>query len=113
MHPYSNSLLSAIALPAPLFEKQRKRISYNPIAEHDYSQQQPYMQEVAPGHFIYCNDAELEKYKQEIAEIDAQSAKEETIAAKAAEKPTAKPSKTTKKTAEKTSAKTVKKTKKD
>ncbi len=113
LHPYTKSLLSAIPLPDPRFEKQRKRISYNPIAEHDYSQQQPYMQEVAPGHFIYCNDAELEKYKQEIAEIDAQSAKKETVAAKATEKPTSKPSKTTKKTAEKTSAKTAKKTKKD
>lgn len=113
LHPYTKSLLSAIPLPDPRFEKQRKRISYNPIAEHDYSQQQPYMQEVAPGHFIYCNDAELEKYKQEIAEIDAQSAKKETVAAKATEKTIAKPSKTAKKTAEKTSAKTAKKTKKD
>lgn len=113
LHPYTKSLLSAIPLPDPRFEKQRKRISYNPIAEHDYSQQQPYMQEVAPGHFIYCNDAELEKYKQEIAEIDAQSAKKETVAAKTTEKTTAKPSKTAKKTAEKTSAKTAKKTKKD
>ncbi len=71
LHPYTKSLLSAIPLPDPHFEKQRKRITYNPLAAHDYSEQQPYMQEVVPGHFIYCNDAEFERYKKEIAELDA------------------------------------------
>ena len=72
LHPYTKSLLSAIPLPDPHFEKQRKRITYNPIAAHDYSEQGPYMQEVTPGHFIYCNDAEFEQYKQEIADLDAE-----------------------------------------
>ena len=71
LHPYTKSLLSAIPLPDPHFEKQRKRITYNPIASHDYSQQGPYMQEITPGHFIYCNDVEFEQYKQEIATLDA------------------------------------------
>ncbi len=71
LHPYTKSLLSAIPLPDPRFEKQRKRITYNPLASHDYSEQGPYMQEITPGHFIYCNDAELEAYKKEIAAIDA------------------------------------------
>lgn len=76
LHPYTKSLLSAIPLPDPHFEKQRKRITYNPLAAHDYSEQQPYMQEVVPGHFIYCNDAEFERYKAEIAELDAKQAEE-------------------------------------
>ncbi|MBQ4272720.1 MAG: ABC transporter ATP-binding protein, partial [Clostridia bacterium] len=67
LHPYTKSLLSAIPLPDPRFEKQRKRITYNPIAAHDYSEQGPYMQEITPGHFIYCNDAEFEMYKKELA----------------------------------------------
>ena len=71
LHPYTKSLLSAIPLPDPRFEKQRKRITYNPLAAHDYSQQGPYMQEILPGHFVYCNDAEFEQYKQEIADLDA------------------------------------------
>ncbi|MBP3667210.1 MAG: ATP-binding cassette domain-containing protein [Clostridia bacterium] len=64
LHPYTRSLLSAIPLPDPVYEKQRTRIIYNPIAEHDYSVQAPSFREITPGHFVYCNDAEEEKYKQ-------------------------------------------------
>lgn len=66
MHPYTKSLLSAIPLPDPIYEKKRKRIVYNPLAEHDYSIDKPSMREVVPGHFIYCNDAEEQKYKEEL-----------------------------------------------
>ena len=66
LHPYTKSLLSAIPLPDPVYEKQRTRIHYNPIAEHDYSVNAPSFREIAPGHFVYCNDAEEEKYKQQI-----------------------------------------------
>ena len=64
MHPYTKSLLSAIPLPDPIYEKQRTRIHYNPIAEHDYSVDAPSFREIAPGHFVHCNDAEEQKYKQ-------------------------------------------------
>ena len=66
LHPYTRSLLSAIPLPDPIYEKQRQRITYNPLAEHDYSVNQPSFREIAPGHFVYCNDAEEEKYKQQL-----------------------------------------------
>ncbi len=64
MHPYTKSLLSAIPLPDPVYEKQRTRILYNPIAEHDYSVDTPSFREISPGHFVHCNDMEEEKYKQ-------------------------------------------------
>ena len=67
LHPYTKSLLSAIPLPDPIYEKQRTRITYNPIAEHDYSVNQPSFREIAPGHFVYCNDEEEEKYKQQLS----------------------------------------------
>ena len=64
LHPYTKSLLSAIPLPDPVYEKQRTRILYNPIAEHDYSVDTPSFREITPGHFVYCNNAEEQKYKQ-------------------------------------------------
>jgi ABC-type glutathione transport system ATPase component len=76
LHPYTRSLLSAIPLPDPRTEKERKRKVYNALASHDYSVQQPTMREVSPGHFVYCNDAEEEKYRKilsgEIAPDDAE-----------------------------------------
>ena len=64
LHPYTRSLLSAIPLPDPIYEKQRTRMIYNPIAEHDYSVDKPTFREIAPGHFVQCNDAEEAKYKE-------------------------------------------------
>ena len=62
-HPYTRSLLSAIPLPDPNSEKTRQRIKYNPLESHDYSTDLPSLREVAPGHFVYCNDAEEARYK--------------------------------------------------
>lgn len=87
MHPYTRSLLSAIPLPDPHFEKNRKRITYNPLADHDYSTEKPTMHEVLPGHFVYCSDSECEKYRAEFAEkrsteetVDSAKEKSEEIA---------------------------------
>ena len=68
MHPYTRSLLSAIPLPDPEYEKTRKRYVYNPLAEHDYSTDKPSLREVRKGHFVMCNDAEFEKYAAEAGE---------------------------------------------
>lgn len=67
LHPYTRSLLSAIPLPDPIYERQRRRITYNPLAEHDYSIDQPSFREVRPGHFVQCNEAEYQKIMTELS----------------------------------------------
>ncbi|MCI8435227.1 MAG: ATP-binding cassette domain-containing protein [Clostridia bacterium] len=66
MHPYTRALLSAIPLPDPIYEKKRQRIVYNPLADHDYSVDKPTMRELTEGHFVYCNEAEFERFKAEL-----------------------------------------------
>ncbi len=73
LHPYTKSLLSAIPKPNPLTEKDRTRIIYNPMLAHDYSQDLPTLQEVCPGHIVYCNNKELEEYKTQIQAIDSEN----------------------------------------
>ncbi|HKL84262.1 MAG TPA: ATP-binding cassette domain-containing protein [Bacilli bacterium] len=70
LHPYTKSLLSAIPKPDPLSEKNRKRINYNPVQAHDYSEQKPELHEIRPNHFILANDVEMVKYEAEIKRLD-------------------------------------------
>ena len=65
MHPYTRSLLSAIPLPDPEYEKSRQRITYNPLRDHNYGDEKPTFREVTPGHYVLCSDAEAEKYRAE------------------------------------------------
>ena len=72
MHPYTRSLLSAIPLPDPEYEKQRKRINYVPLRDHDYSKELPAMREVVPGHFVMCNQEEFDRYQQQLKESQSE-----------------------------------------
>lgn len=69
LHPYTKSLLSSIPLPDPFFEKKRKRITYNPLVDHEKSDDEAIMREIKPGHFVYCNLAEYEKYQKELSHL--------------------------------------------
>ncbi len=77
LHPYTKSLISAIPLPDPHYEKQRQRITYNAAATHDYSTDKPSLREVLPGHFVYCNEKEYQGYLEEIKELDKKAAASE------------------------------------
>lgn len=52
IHPYTKSLLSAIPLPDPEFERERKRILYTPGP----LRQNMALREVKTGHYVLCNE---------------------------------------------------------
>ena len=73
LHPYTqallsavpNPLLSAIPVPNPQVEKQKKLLVYDPSV-HDYSVDKPTWCEILPDHFVYGNERELDGYREQI-----------------------------------------------
>ena len=63
LHPYTKSLISAIPIPDPIIEKEKKLFVYNPSEMHDYSTEQPALVDIGNGHMVYGSPSEIEKYK--------------------------------------------------
>ena len=62
IHPYTRALLSAIPMPDPKHEKEKKLMVYDP-SMHDYTTDQPFWQEIRKEHYVLANKKEAEEYK--------------------------------------------------
>lgn len=65
IHPYTQSLLSAVPIPDPILERQKELVVCHPD-QHDYTLDKPSMVEIKPNHFVWANQAEIEKYQKEL-----------------------------------------------
>ena len=62
LHPYTKSLISAIPIPDPQIEKEKKLFIYD-TKMHDYSTEQPALTDLGNGHMVYGSPSEIEKYR--------------------------------------------------
>ena len=62
-HPYTKSLLSAIPLPDPQYERNRKRVIYQPSVQSEPEE----MFEITPGHFVLTTKEQAEIWKNSLS----------------------------------------------
>ena len=61
IHPYTRALLSAIPMPDPRHEKEKKLLVYEPEM-HDYTSQPPTWMDLRPEHFVLANEKEAKEW---------------------------------------------------
>ena len=63
LHSYTRALLSAIPMPDPVAERNKKLVVYDPT-QHGYTEAAPPLwTELTPGHFVRGSQRELEEYR--------------------------------------------------
>lgn len=65
LHPYTKALLSAIPMPDPRREREKRPVVYDPGC-HRYEKEDPAWTEIEPGHFVLADRRELDEYRREL-----------------------------------------------
>lgn len=73
VHPYTESLLSAIPLPDPERERKRRRIKYEDGPDDGTDR---HLREIVPGHYVFANEAEVSMYRKKIEQKQQEQKKE-------------------------------------
>lgn len=73
VHPYTESLLSAIPLPDPERERKRRRIKYEDGPDDGTDR---HLREIVPGHYVFANEAEVAMYHKKIEQKQQEQKKE-------------------------------------
>lgn len=73
VHPYTESLLSAIPLPDPERERKRRRIKYEDGPDDGTDR---HLREIVPGHYVFANEAEVSMYRKKIEQKQQERKKE-------------------------------------
>lgn len=70
LHDYTASLISAVPVPDPEFERNRKQIFYDASIEQDVEGKPAKLREITPGHFVRCREDQVEMYKERAAKYE-------------------------------------------
>ncbi|MGX8704272.1 MAG: ATP-binding cassette domain-containing protein [bacterium] len=69
IHPYTVALLSAVPMPDPIVEKNRKHIVYDP-SKLEQTDEERELRELRPGHFVFCTKNEYAEYEKKISQLE-------------------------------------------
>lgn len=77
LHDYTASLISAVPVPDPEYERNRRQIPYDSSVEDESDGVPRKLHEITPGHFVRCTEDQVPMYKERAKKNAAKEAARE------------------------------------